>query len=190
MKRTDFSTNQTRKYLNHLTGDTRYNLTQSGLRLGFQIQCPGWDKSVPIQRYFKIVVLHNHDLNDSSNTYEVEEWGQDFYSDLFNEHRVQNLQEKYGPFLCIPQNSDLSVGLQYGGLYRVEMGLFISAWDYGEWQDFDEILQALQSTRVTFFMKSKYFDFTDLDNPVKFFIREEVSYLSLNHLKYVSMTLK
>ena len=39
-------------------------------------------------------------------------------------------------------------------------------------------------------MKSKYFDFTDLDNPVKFFIREEVSYLSLNHLKYVSMTLK
>ena len=190
MKRTDIATNQTRKYLNHLTGDTEYNLTESGLRLGFQIQCYNWDPTIPIQNYFNIVVYQHHDLADSEDRYYVEEWGQDFYSDLFNEFRVQDLTERYGPFLCIPQNNDLSVGLQHGGLYRVSLGLTISAWDYGEWQDYQDILDAMKDAQVTFYMKSKYFDFTDLENPVKFFIREEVSYLSLNHVKYVQMTLK
>ena len=66
----------------------------------------------------------------------------------------------------------------------------ISAWNETGWKDIQEILKFLSDTKITFFMKSKYFDFTDIENPVKFFIREEVSYLSMNHLKHVSMTLK
>ena len=53
-----------------------------------------------------------------------------------------------------------------------------------------EILDTIDGTKIVYFMKTKYFDFTDLDNPVKFFIREEQSHFSVNHTKLSYMTLK
>ena len=184
------------KYVNYQNENVEYNLSSSGLRLGFQIQCLGWDVSVPIQNYFTINTGRQSELADTGQRFDIEEWGDDFYSDLFSKSRIEFLKDSYGPIYWIKENDDLSVGIYEGGLTRITVSLAISAWggtssiNTTGWQDFQEILDVIDTTKIVYFMKSKYFDFTDLENPVKFFIREEESNFSVNHTKLSYMTLK
>ena len=197
MSRTSISTNQTRKFINQVGDDIVYNISESELRLGFSVQCGSWLSDIPLEEYFTIRVLQELDTTTTHTAeyYSLETWGDDFYDGLFNMDNINALTSAYGDILWVPKNKDLSVSILDGGKWSQDLYVIIEHWrpdlsNGVNWQDTQEIIYALYDTKVTFFMKGKYFDFTDLDNPIKFFIREEEIRLTSNHTKYSYMTLK
>ena len=197
MARTSISTNQTRKFLNQFHEDVVYNISESGLRLGFQVQWDAWLEHIPLERYFTIRVLQELDSSTTQTAeyYDLEVWDEDFYDGLIHQDRIDAMTGRYGNILWVPKNNDLSVSILDGGKWSQDLFVLVEHWitfveNDTNWESTEEIMSSIYDSRVIFFMKGKYFDFTDLDNPVKFFIREEQIMLTPNHTKLPYMTLK
>ena len=100
----------------------------------------------------------------------------------------------YGPIKCISKDQDISVGMYEEKHQDLEINLSIAFWsnytDEVIWKPEEDIISLANHLKVVIFMKSKHFDFTDIANPIKYFMRTEEMYLNPNLTKYAWMTLK
>ena len=197
ISRSSYSTSQIRKFLDKQDGDIVYNLSQSHARLGFQIQCENWLNDTPLEEYFTIRVFQKLDKGFTEETqyYRLEAWDDEFYGNLFNQNKINSMIANFGNIYWIPKSANISVSSLNKGEWSQNIHLTVEHWisdlDNGvNWRSTQEILNAIDNSKVKFLMKSNYFDFTDLDNPVKFFIREEQVRLTSIHTKYSYLTLK
>ena len=190
MARTSICTNQARKFLSQLNEDVVYNISDSGLRLGFQVQRPTWFENISLDEYFLIRVLQELDssITNTAVYYDLEVWDEDFYDGLIHQDRIDFMTQRYGNILWVPKDKDLSVSILDEGKWSQNISILVEHWiaylNDTIWQSTEDIVSSVYKARVVFFMKGKYFDFTDLDNPVKFFIREEEVMLTPNHAKF------
>ena len=172
-----------------------YNLSSSDLRLGVQIECQAWTwNNSTIDQYFTIEVYRDNILNDSGQILKVGDWDEDFYSQGFSQDRADFIHWLYGPIKCINKDQDMSVGIYERNNAVLDINLRISGWinytDGVVWKPYEQIIDKSQNLKVVFYMKSKYFDFTDISNPIKFFMRKEEAYLSTDLTKFAWITLK
>ena len=192
IKRSSITTNQTKKYINNLVGDTSYNISESGLRIGIEIDTGGRITG-NMSDYFNVRASFDNNYLDTSKFITLEPWDDDFYDGIYSQENINNFKNPLNPLLCIPKNESLDVILFQGGEdYRKFIISFEKCSEYtsSNCADDQTMEELVPSTRIRYHLKSKYFDFTDIDNPVKFFAREEIAYMQFYTTKISYMTIK
>ena len=162
-----------------MSEDVVYNVSSSDLRLGVQIQWDSWNfGNSTVDQYYSIEVGRDNQIGDTNQYLTTEDWDEDFYSDGFSQERAGMLHSRFGAIKCIAKDQDLSVGMYEKSNLAQDISLSITSCVNGTtseivWKPFQDIWRNANHLKVVFFMKSKYFDFTDIANSIKYFMRTE-----------------